>query len=329
MANGSSSVLDAFGSIDALEMALTKALPRGCEVANVYVGTGHANVCLGVTDAKALAELRDDVVLGSKFEESLNNKRSVSGRVRVDRGKFMECYARTMMRFGKLTPHQREKLQEVRAANVAVLLSPAGGGKTFLAIQRVLEELRGDTSAVVLFVARNTALALFVCKWLVYASQASADRIVDRIHVLVAPFEDGPRRVRVEAAGARRRLSLGSAGKCEYALVVVDEAHHLAGEPKLHEQQELPLVSGIGKQGLPDMTIPQKGITSYRAVAKGFSESHSGVITDPDVVDTAQVSPCGNSSSSHGTGRSAALLDSGDAFGCPPLARRALSLIHI
>ena len=64
-----------------------------------------------------------------------------------------------------------------------------------------------------LFVARNTALAFFVCKWLVYASQASTDRIVDRIHVLVAPFEDGPRRVRVEAAGARRRLALGSAGR--------------------------------------------------------------------------------------------------------------------
>ena len=88
--DGSSSVLDAFGSIDALETALTKALPRGCEVANVYIGTGHANVCLGVTDAKALAELRDDLVLGSRFEDALN-KRSVSGRVRVDRGAFMEC----------------------------------------------------------------------------------------------------------------------------------------------------------------------------------------------------------------------------------------------
>ena len=41
-------------------------------------------------------------------------------RIRVDRGEFMECYARLMMRFAKLTPHQREKLEEVRAAKVVV-----------------------------------------------------------------------------------------------------------------------------------------------------------------------------------------------------------------
>ena len=33
--------------------------------------------------------------------------------VHVDRGAFMECYARIMMRFAKLTMHQREKLTEV------------------------------------------------------------------------------------------------------------------------------------------------------------------------------------------------------------------------
>ena len=169
VADGASSVLDAFGSIIALETALSLALPPGCEVANVYVGTGHANVCLGVTDAKALAELRDDIVLGSNFEDALNDQIS-SGRVRVDRGAFMECYARTMMRFGKLTPHQREKLEALRNVPVAVLLAPAGGGKTFVAIQRVVEVLHEDPDAPVLFVARNEALALFFCKWLVVAS---------------------------------------------------------------------------------------------------------------------------------------------------------------
>ena len=112
----------------------------------------------------------------------------------------MECYARLMMRFSKLTPHQREKLEEVRAAKVAVLLAPAGGGKTFVAIQRVVELLNEDPAATVLFVARNKALALFVCKWLVVASRKAVSRIVERVHVLVAPFEDGPRRVRVDEA---------------------------------------------------------------------------------------------------------------------------------
>ena len=50
-----------------------------------------------------------------------------------------------MMRFHKLTPHQREKLTEVQGADVAVLLAPAGGGKTFVAIQRMLQVLHGPT----------------------------------------------------------------------------------------------------------------------------------------------------------------------------------------
>ena len=109
----------------------------------------------------------------------------------------MECYARIMMRFAKLTMHQREKLTEVRGAKVAVLLAPAGGGKTFVAVQRVVQVLNEDPAATVLFVARNEALALFVCKWLVVASRKSAEHIVKRVHVLVAPFSSGPRCVRV------------------------------------------------------------------------------------------------------------------------------------
>ena len=167
-------------------------------------------VRLGVDDVAAMARLRDDVIMGSTFEDALRrsaprwerpatddelrdmgfeacaatgrqefylNRASnvarrtrptvpeAEARIRVDRGEFMECYARLMMRFSKLTPHQREKLEEVRAAKVAVLLAPAGGGKTFVAIQRVVELLNEDPAATVLFVARNKALALFVCKW--------------------------------------------------------------------------------------------------------------------------------------------------------------------
>ena len=171
--DGDRSVDDVFGSLAVFEAALARALPPGCVVANVYSGEeGDARVRLGVDNVGAMAKLRDDVVLESRtFEDALNGSLPDGTKISVDRAAFLECYSRIMMRFNKLTPHQREKLKELRAANVAVLLSPAGGGKTFLAIQRVLEELRGDAGAVVLFVARNTALALFVCKWLVAASR--------------------------------------------------------------------------------------------------------------------------------------------------------------
>jgi len=140
------------------------------------------------------------------------------------------------MRFGKLTPHQREKLEAVRCASVAVLLAPASGGKTFVAIQRVVEVLNEGPDATVLFVAQNTALAFFFCKWLVVASRKSAEHVVKRVHVLVAPFKGEPRHVRVEG----RRLVLDAVGEevAKYALVVVDEAHHLVKDTELHGQLE-------------------------------------------------------------------------------------------
>ena len=192
---------------------LPKVIPLGCEVASLHAEVSGArtvhSASIEAESKAALDTLRDRVVLKTE-DESLENalnktlQTTGEGRISVDRGKFLESYEQTMMRFTRLTEHQREKLENVRREPVAVLLAHAGAGKTFFAIQRMAQVLNSDPRAVLLFVARNTALAFFVCKWLVYASQASADRIIDRIHVLVAPFEDGPRRVRVEAAGARR-----------------------------------------------------------------------------------------------------------------------------
>ena len=126
----------------------------------------------------------------------------------------------------------------MRGAKVAVLLAPAGGGKTFVAVQRVVQVLNEDPDATVLFVARNEALALFVCKWLVVASRKSAEHVVERVHVLVAPFSSGPRCVRVEALGGRRRLVFGESrvDATTYALIVVDEAHHLVGDSSLRSE---------------------------------------------------------------------------------------------
>jgi hypothetical protein len=324
------SVLDTFGSVDALETALTKALPRGCEVANVYVGTGHANVCLGVTDAKALAELRDDVVLGSKFEDVLNNQIS-SGRVRVDRGAFMECYARTMMRFGRLTPHQREKLEAVRSASVAVLLAPAGGGKTFLAIQRAVEVLNEDRDATVLFVARNEALALFFCKWLVVASRKSAEHVVERVHVLVAPFSSGPRCVNVEMAGSRRRLVFGDSrvDATTYALIVVDEAHHLVGDSLLRSElaelgaaQSSLLFLGDASQATAAMRRPEDIARSLVDLSQDL-----GVVeaTLSEVVRSTKRIVAGATAFQLEAGRKAETLTHGASAG-PPLVARIFTL---
>ena len=45
-------------------------------------------------------------------------------------------------------------------------MAPAGAGKTFVALHRVLRLLRARPDATALFVARNAALATFAAAWL-------------------------------------------------------------------------------------------------------------------------------------------------------------------
>ena len=284
---GDQSAFGTRSSVSVLGSALAKALPSGCELANIYK-TGdavHSHVRLGVVNIAALATLRDAILFEDSFERAINlavahdlnvvveatdqeleangfiavdmggreiyihreseqvfverPKRLSSYKwIRVDRAAFLECYARIMMHFTRLTPHQRNQLEALRDATVAVLLAPAGGGKTFVAVQRVLHVLNSDPNAVVLFTARTDALALFACKWLVIASRKSADRIVSRIHVLVAPFARGPRSVRVEATDGRQKLVFDEtrAEVTKYALTVVDEAHHLVDDTSLRSE---------------------------------------------------------------------------------------------
>ena len=214
---------------------LRNALPDNCEMAScdVQAEAGSATVGLHLENIAAATKLLDEVLKSG----GLLANTGIQG-VSVDRGRFLESYAEAVMRFTELTAHQKDKLAEVRDAVVSVLLAPAGSGKTFVAVQRMAEVLNSDRIAKVLFVARNTALALFACKWLVAASRKAAERIVERVHVLVDPFSEGPRRVSLMIDGARLRLALDPvlAGAEGYRLIVVDEAHHLAGEPKLHEQ---------------------------------------------------------------------------------------------
>jgi len=198
---------------------------------NVQPKASSATAGLRVKNIAAATELRDEVLKPG----GLLAKAGVQG-VSVDRGAFLESYAEAVMRFTELTAHQKDRLAEVRDAVVSVLLAPAGSGKTFVAVQRMAEVLNSDPKAKVLFVARNTALALFACKWLVAASRA-AQRIVERVHVLVDPFLEGPRRVSVLIDGARLRLALDAVvGADGYRLIVVDEAHHLTSDLRLREE---------------------------------------------------------------------------------------------
>ena len=197
---------------------------------------------------------------------------SVETKINVDRAAFLECYARIMMRFTKLT---LEKLKEVRSATVAVLLPPAGGGKTFNparargasgrrwrggAVRARNLHWRSSSASGWSWHRGNQQSMLFACRWhpLKMGRAALEDGscstpstlvVVDEAHHLVndvalvlrspilALLSDAPivaRRRRQNRSRALARGSAAGAGRRRNALRgrPVDEAHRRGRQPR-------------------------------------------------------------------------------------------------
>lgn len=65
-------------------------------------------------------------------------------RVEADKRAFAEVYEASLLVLEQLTPHQRSVLGEARDAEHVLLEAPAGAGKTFVAMARMLEVLLHD-----------------------------------------------------------------------------------------------------------------------------------------------------------------------------------------
>ena len=116
--------------------------------------------------------------------------------------------------------------------------------------------------ALVLYVARNAALCYFAVRWLARRLPNMLQRLMllKRLFVLYEPFYEGPRavtvregRIEMTADASMRRASLsrpstatrsstsdaavGEPSK-NFALVVVDESHHIYSDKQLRGQVE-------------------------------------------------------------------------------------------
>lgn len=101
---------------------------------------------------------------------------SLGPAVAVDKSAFAAQYAAMLMEFDSLTPHQQHAIKAwCDDARAVVVDGPAGSGKTFVALHRLLTCLRytvagghgGDGSTVhVAFVSQNEALGLFFGRWI-------------------------------------------------------------------------------------------------------------------------------------------------------------------
>eukprot|EP01045_Picozoa_sp_COSAG04_P005671 COSAG04_NODE_266_length_18562_cov_11.848995_10_plen_2111_part_00 len=189
-----------------------------------HVGFLHAlrdNFLQGLFGQSILDSLRD-----APREDGMDSAGALAA-VDVDASHFAERYEEAILQLNKLTPHQREKLDECLVTEGSFhIQAPAGAGKTFVALHFMLRKLESEPDSRVLFAAKNLPLAIFVVKWLAQRVKGHRNRakLLERLHLLFSPVTAGTRVATVRAG----RIELEAVDKlAEYEIIVVDEAHHI------------------------------------------------------------------------------------------------------
>ncbi|KAJ1465267.1 hypothetical protein T484DRAFT_1922702 [Baffinella frigidus] len=171
--------------------------------------------------------------------------------VESDMTNFAVNFEHAILAMDKLTAHQDEKKDAVLRADDVHLFAPAGAGKTFVALHCIELALSQNPNNKILFVVKNEALALYVVKWICARFEGAVAKrsMLERLHLLYQPCEDGPRAVELEEG----RLSTKNAKVEKYDMIVVDEAHHVYSDASVRgavEKYTVPL------RALPRPTPP-------------------------------------------------------------------------
>jgi hypothetical protein len=203
----------------------------------------------------------------------------------------VSMYCESLLAFSKLTLHQQERLQQCRErpdANVH-LRAPAGAGKTFVALELLIEALQKcacqdteanvQTSSHVLYMASNEAMAVFMPKW-IYTRLGSteAEELLPWLHILYPTPPESPAtqhvfpqdqvyKVYIQMDDIKTQFTRPSH---EYILVVVDEGHIIYRDPQL-------------SRGIAALTAP--GTCTRLLVLSDISQSDGSTIHYPNVLD--------------------------------------------
>ena len=179
------------------------------------------------------------------------------GSICLDKSLFARQYLSVLQQLDRLTSHQRKKVRECAGHGAVHIKGPAGSGKTFVALHVVVAVMKDHESEMrhvaqettnlenklrILFVAPSPAMCLFFGQWLLqrYEKQhggegalvLTKEYIIDVIH-----FDKGRSQAKPSSHVAQRlvfnrgSVTLGARAPTDsetaYALVVVDEAHHV------------------------------------------------------------------------------------------------------
>eukprot|EP00438_Fugacium_kawagutii_P013608 Skav203001 [mRNA] locus=scaffold1344:163520:165000:+ [translate_table: standard] len=199
-----------------------------------YDGMPSVAVTVKMRNIEALQKLRDQVLSGD-LEIKINHALAAVGcisKIEVDQSLFCHLLERTLLEFKDLTEHQKTVLHRFKEPYVN-LSAPAGAGKTFLAIQRVLDMLRLNATGQVLYVSPSPPLGLFFLQWIATRCNSEKDpelpwgKVFSRIRLLHWPYTDllvptiERNQIFTKPTGTATALSQ------PFVLAVLDEAHHI------------------------------------------------------------------------------------------------------
>jgi len=173
------------------------------------------------------------------FAHELRNKVLMKGDIlkgfELDMTPFVEHYEECVLSLNKLTKHQLKKLAACRGQPFVHLRAPAGAGKTFVAMFRIIDEL--EDGKRVLYVCKNEALAYSLVKWLVVRKRSENNPAVtlkdyfDNFYLQFEPLKEvsDRRATKSEAASLEQRSDDPSlSSKCRSATNRSDHSHRIA-----------------------------------------------------------------------------------------------------
>ena len=178
-----------------------------------------------------MQKLRNDV-LNEHFELELNEKLLTSKhgtcQLCLDKTHFCEEYESQLLQQSTLTEHQRltyERMQKSKSPFLH-LSAVAGSGKTFVAVQMVIETLKNSVGQV-LFVAPSLPLCYYFIRWLGRRwmhEEIFLESLLDRVGI----FTPDTNFMNLAVQGGRLvGRSSSKLSESKFDLTVVDEAHDI------------------------------------------------------------------------------------------------------
>ncbi|CAE7928198.1 ANK1, partial [Symbiodinium necroappetens] len=149
---------------------------------------------LQIKSIGTLHKLRNGV-LNDDLERSINaHLADPRWEVEVSKSHFMEMYDTSLRALDKLTCHQRERLSTIKGSDMVHLFAPAGAGKTFVAVERVIDALNpgaDEPAPRVLYVAATVELIYYFVQWLAVriVSQKKDLELLSALVMLFKPYK--------------------------------------------------------------------------------------------------------------------------------------------